>query len=251
MENNFLDPYPGNLRRIVVGPRSINEEMDRMRELAGLGNKKKIYVLVGPPSVGKSTWTEKTFKGKQIFLINRDDIVEKVGKKFGLTYNEMFTPPPRDAKEGDEHPKYGKVVPSMDQISSWQPLSFSLIKDANLRVEELFNDALKTANGQDTIVVDLTNMNAENRKISLKAIEGSEGEYEKVAVVFKFEGIESLIKAVAKKRAEAARAMGREKDIPDVALDRMFASYEPPTEAEGFDKIVHVDNSKNLKDAIG
>ena len=38
----------------------------------------RIFVLVGPPSVGKSTWIKNTFRDTIPYVINRDDIVEQV-----------------------------------------------------------------------------------------------------------------------------------------------------------------------------
>lgn len=47
--------------------------------------KKTIYVLIGPPSVGKSTWIKKTFTGVKPYIINRDDLVDEVAADFGMT----------------------------------------------------------------------------------------------------------------------------------------------------------------------
>lgn len=50
---------------------------------------KKIYVLVGPPGVGKSTWVEKEFQG-ECTIIGSDAILEAIAAEEGKTYNEVF-----------------------------------------------------------------------------------------------------------------------------------------------------------------
>lgn len=60
---------------------------------------KDIYILVGPPGVGKSTWVEKEFQG-ECTIISTDDIIQAVADDEGKTYNEVF-------------PKYMKVAESL------------------------------------------------------------------------------------------------------------------------------------------
>ena len=90
-------------------------------------------------------------------------------------------------------------------------------------------------------------MSAGARSRALKAIEGAEADYDKVAVVFEHEGAEGEIKKVAAKRAAAAKRMGKSKTIPDAAFDRMLKTYEAVSSAEGFDEIVSVDNREMLR----
>ena len=59
-----------------------------------LEEKKKIFVLVGPPAVGKSTWIKSTFQKNDPYIINRDAIVEEVASQMGMTYDDMFSAPP-------------------------------------------------------------------------------------------------------------------------------------------------------------
>jgi hypothetical protein len=208
-------------------------------------NKKKIFVLVGPPSVGKSTWIQNTF-AEEPYTINRDDLVEQVAEGFGWTYDDLFVAPPQGSEEGEEDPKYGQVVKS-PSFMTWQPLSYDKVLQANNQVQSLFMDRVSSAvpSGKD-IVVDMTNMNANARKAALNAIKGSEELYEKIAVVFQFEGAEETIKAVAQKRAEAAKRTGKSKTIPAAAFDRMFKAFQAVSKDEGFDQIVSVDNREML-----
>jgi hypothetical protein len=210
--------------------------------------KNKMIVLVGPPSVGKSTWIKSNFP--EAYIISRDDIVDLVSSSYGWTYDDMFASPPEDAKIGDEDEKYGKVIESPSWMT-WSDTVFDKVFDANGNVQKLMNTRVSNAkpSGKD-IVVDMTNMSANSRKSAMKAIEGSEDEYHKVAVDFKFQGAEETIKKVAQKRAEAAKRMGKSKTIPPSAFDRMFSSYEPPSTSEGFDEIMHVDNIEILKNLL-
>jgi len=210
---------------------------------------KKIYVLVGPPSVGKSTWIKQTFVDIEPYIINRDEIVEQVAKTYGWTYDDLFVAPLPDQGEGDVSEKYGTVVKSPEYMT-WQPLSYDKVLEANGKVAELFNKKVLEAKGQENIVVDMTNMNAGSRKGALKAIEGSEDEYRKIAVVFNFKGAEEVIKKVAQKRAEEAKRQGLSKTIPPEAFDRMFKSFQEVSPEEGFDEVINVDNTEKLKNSM-
>ena len=155
-----------------------------------LEGKKKIFVLVGPPAVGKSTWIKNTFQKDDPYIINRDSIVEEVASQMEMTYDDMFSAPPKDATMGTEDEKYGTVVNS-PSFMTWQPLSYSNILDANKVINDKLNDKIKNAStsGRD-IVVDMTNMTANARKQALKSISGKEDMFHKVAVVFPFHGAE-------------------------------------------------------------
>lgn len=210
---------------------------------------KKIYVLVGPPSVGKSTWIKQTFIDVDPYTINRDEIVEQVAKTYGWTYDDLFVAPLPDQVEGDVSEKYGTVVKSPEYMT-WQPLSYDKVLEANGKVAELFNKKVLEAKGKENIVVDMTNMNVGSRKGALKAIEGSEDEYKKIAVVFNFKGAEEVIKKVAQKRAEEAKRQGLSKTIPPEAFDRMFKSFQEVSPEEGFDDVINVDNTEKLKNSM-
>lgn len=210
---------------------------------------KTIYVLVGPPSVGKSTWIKQTFIDVDPYTINRDEIVEQVAKTYGWTYDDLFVAPLPDQVEGDVSEKYGTVVKSPEYMT-WQPLSYDKVLEANGKVAELFNKKVLEAKGQENIVVDMTNMNVGSRKGALKAIEGSEDEYKKIAVVFNFKGAEEVIKKVAQKRAEEAKRQGLSKTIPPEAFDRMFKSFQEVSPEEGFDDVINVDNTEKLKNSM-
>jgi len=208
----------------------------------------RIFVLVGPPSVGKSTWIKNTFRDTIPYVINRDDIVEQVASTYGWTYDDMFVTPPEDATIGESDEKYGEVQVSPSWMT-WAQSVFSLVMEANGAVQSAFNQRVSGAvpSGLD-VIVDMTNMNAAARARALNAIEGRQDDYEKIAVDFKFEGAEDVIMRVAQKRAEAAARMGKSKTIPPAAMQRMMGAYEAPSLDEGFDSIVEMDNREILRD---
>jgi predicted kinase len=215
-----------------------------------LEDKRKIFVLVGPPAVGKSTWIKNTFQKDDPYIINRDDIVEEVASKMGMTYDDMFSAPPKDATIGTEDEKYGTVVNS-PSFMTWQPLSYSNILDANKLINDKLNDKIKNAatSGRD-IVVDMTNMTVNARKQALKSISGKEDVFHKVAVVFPFHGAEHIIKKMAFKRSQEIKSQGGSKTIPPEVLDRMMSSFQQIAPEEGFDEVVEMDNRQKLKELL-
>lgn len=212
--------------------------------------KRKIFVLVGPPSIGKSTWIRKTFRDIDPYIISRDDVVDAVASSYGWTYDDMFEAPPKDAELGDMHEKYGEVVKSPAYMT-WQPLSYSKILNANKMIQDEFSSRVASAaeSGLD-IVVDMTNMNARARQGALAAIKGREDEFTKVAVVFPFKGAEDVVKRVAAMRAADVKAKGGSKTIPPSAMDRMMGAYEEVSPAEGFDEVIEFDNRPALRALI-
>lgn len=207
---------------------------------------KKIYVLVGPPSVGKSTWIKNYFTTDIPYVISRDDIVEEVAERLGLTYDDLFEKPNIDANIGDEHEKYGKVIPSPPWMS-FSKLSYDKIADANKQVVDLFDERIKNAKGEQNIVIDMTNIGTISRKNILNKLSSISDDYKKIAVVFNFKGGEDIIKKMAQKRADEYKAMGKSKTLPPEVIDRMFANYQDVQPDEGFDEVMHVDNIPTFK----
>jgi predicted kinase len=216
-------------------------------EMEDLTKTKKMYVLVGPPSVGKSTWI-KSLNNNDVIIINRDEIVEDVAEKNGLTYDEMFINPSSETSEiGDVHPKYGEVIQAPPHMP-WTDLAYDKLVKINGYVHYLLTTKIEQAvNSGNDIVVDMTNMNKGSRKRALKFLGDKSDEYQKIAVVFKFQGAEHIIKKVASIRAQQYKDAGKSKTIGDEVFDMMFKSYEEPTTEEGFDDIIYVDNTKQLE----
>ena len=133
-----------------------------------------MLVLVGPPSVGKSTWIASNYQ--EAYVINRDEIVESVASSYGWTYDDMFATPPVDAEIDGVDEKYGTVKESPSWMS-WSDTIFDKVFEANGKVQKLMNNKVSQAHPSNKdVVVDMTNMNAGSRKGALKAIEGNENE---------------------------------------------------------------------------
>lgn len=202
---------------------------------------RSIFILVGPPSVGKSTWIQNNMP--DAYIINHDSIVEEVASQIGMTYDDLFMSPPPGSKIGEEHDKYGKVIASPEWMT-WQDTVYDNIIKAHGVVNDKFKSLVSGAsNFEGDIVVDMTNMNKSTRA---KMLADLPKDARKIAVDFKFHGIEPIIKKVAAKRAEIYKQQGKSKTIPDSAFERIFSSYEPPSQDEGFDDIISVDNTEAL-----
>lgn len=203
-------------------------------------HKRKLFVLVGPPSVGKSTWIANTFAGKESpYIISRDDIAELVAAEYGWTYDDMFVNPPKESPIGEHSEKYGTVVKAPHWMN-WTKTAFDKVLAANSQVQKKFDAKVNAAQSTNKdVVVDMTNMNSSSRKRALNMIQGN---VEKIAVVFEFKGSEEFIKRIAEKRAEVAKQMGKRKTVSGSVIDDMMSKFSYPTKAEGFDEIISVDN---------
>ena len=188
------------------------------------------------------------FKPGSAYIISRDVVAEDVAKSMGWTYDDMFEKPPKGAQIGDVDPKFGEVVRSPSYMT-WQPLSYSGVVEGNKEIGSSFGARVAGAadSGRD-IIIDMTNMNVGSRKGALAAIKGREEEFERVAVIFPFEGAEGAVKRVSQWRAKKAKERGESKTVPPDAIDRMMGAYEPVTPAEGFDDVRVFDNRAKLRD---
>ena len=163
----------------------------------------KLYVLVGPPGVGKSSWIAQNVSDP--YVISYDSAVDIVREPLGLRYDDV-------AGAGGQN-QFRKEVEAVHK---------QMIRDA-------------VGSGKD-IVVDMTNMTARARRRALAAVSGHEREYEKVAVVFDFQGAE---KGVHDAVAQRAARLG-DKTLSYSIVQGMMDRFEMPPEGEGFDKIVVV-----------
>jgi predicted kinase len=211
----------------------------------------KIFVLVGPPSVGKSTWISEHFASrdkKSYFVVSRDDIVEQVAHKFGMAYDDMYTQPPQKSKIGDEDQTLGRVI---SQPNKPGKMAWDRVYEANQEINQRFEQRMRQASGfNGDIVIDMTNMEPYPRKRALQIISRRHDEFEKIAVVFKFQGFEEQLKANALRRAEEEAKQGKYKTVTPDIMERMFKSYKPVTPDEGFDRIVDVDNTASIQKLI-
>lgn len=204
---------------------------------------KTLYVLIGPPAIGKTTWIKRFAPHAKV--ISRDDTIERIAHDNGLTYDEAYATPPQDAAENhlvDGMEKLGIVVPS---DLKWRPYDFKLCRDIHRQTaSELASASKGYANSDDDVVLDMTNMDKENRALYMPMFT----QHRKVAVVFNFKGnkLVDALKRNAEKRSKELAKQGKHKTISGTVIDRMVASYQPPEATEGFDDIVSYDNSGHL-----
>lgn len=165
-----------------------------------IATRPKIYVLVGPPGVGKSGWVEDNVHDP--FIVSYDNAVKSVAAAHNLKYDDLAGP-----KAG----QLGKIVRAheKDQVMS------------------------AVSSGKD-IVVDKTNMTVNSRKRALSIIKGRENDYEKIAVVFDHRGKEAEVIASVERRA----ARLNDKNISKDVMMSMFSNFVYPTPEEGFDSII-------------
>lgn len=105
----------------------------------------KVYMLIGVPGAGKSTWLASQDWAKDIPVVSSDRFIDDYAKQEGLTYNEVFN-------------DYVKIA--------------TRLMDNQVEICK--------ANNTD-IIWDQTNTSAKSRKAKLAKLEG----YEKIAVVFR------------------------------------------------------------------
>lgn len=164
-------------------------------------NKRKIFVLVGMPASGKSTWVKHTFDRAEsdfhlenFAVISSDDIIESKAAKEGKTYNEVFS-------------KYSAFA------------NKKIYEDA----EKWFNYDMEWFQG---VIWDQTNLGKKKRASILKMVPD---DWEKICVV---------LKKPEDKVWKVRLASRQGKIIPEDVLIKMEKSYEEPTEEEGFDRVI-------------
>jgi predicted kinase len=160
---------------------------------------KDIFILVGPPAAGKSTWTEKEFQD-ECWVCSTDNIIQDMAVHENTTYNSVFQ-------------KYIKVAEKM-----------------------MWEDFDRYVGGSySPIIVDRTNMSVKARAKffeRLKQFHKGHG-YQIHAVVFP-----------KPQDAEHERRLNSRpgKTIPREVINSMLASFQMPTEAEGFASITIIED---------
>jgi len=156
----------------------------------------KIYVLIGLPGSGKSTWRNKLLSStdEDFAIVSSDDFIDSMAEKEGKTYTEVFD-------------KY--------------------IGAASKHIKDEFKKAVAQ---NKSIIYDRTNMSQKSRRGILAQLPKY---YEKIAVDFQVSDGE------LKRRLEA-REEETGKGIPAHVIKSMSSSYNAPTKAEGFDRVINV-----------
>ena len=183
--------------------------LNKLRETIkeSIKSSRKIYVLVGPPGIGKSTWVKNNVENP--YIISRDDLVDFIRKPLNIKYDDMFS------KKADD-----------------------LNKEINKLLKKRFAEA---ADSNQDVVVDMTNMNSQSRKNALNSIQNSEN-FEKIAVFFDHRGKEKLVHKSVKMRGQQLN----DKNLGPHIINGMLNRFEIPTTAEGFDSVIIVDPSDAL-----
>jgi hypothetical protein len=168
----------------------------------------KIYVLIGPPGVGKSFWVRQNVDDP--YVISYDNVVDRVRAPLGLRYDDVAGP------RGGAFRK---------------------------EIERQHKDVIsRAADSGKSIVVDMTNMGAKARGRALAAIKGRERDYEKIAVFFDYRGMEDLVHKSVERRGRELN----DKHLSPEIVNGMINRFEMPTREEGFDDIIVVDPSETL-----
>jgi len=216
-------------------------------------SKRKVYVLIGPPAIGKSTFIKNNPNLKGAIIISRDDIVNKVATSLGLTYDDLYVyPTPQDTigepVVGKE--KFGRVIPNDDErMKQYYPTAFEKVSKTNKIVAQNLKQEITSAiNSTSDIVIDMVNMSKSDRKINLGDID-LHPEFKKIAIVFNFKDPEtlSIISKLADKRNQEIKKQGGSKTLSPEVIQRILLSYQEPSSDEGYDDILHVNTLDILR----
>lgn len=146
--------------------------VDRKKFLIEMEIRPVVYMLIGPPGIGKSTYIkEMLLPNGEYTVVSTDNLLEEKGKKIGLSYNEAFNE--FDFKE----------------------------------VEKEFFINLKIAiNERQDIVVDRTNMSKKGRQRVLKLFPK---DYIKIGILFDFSNRAELDAQLDKRLSETGKYISK------------------------------------------
>jgi len=171
--------------------------------------RRKFYVLVGPQGVGKTYWVESNLIDP--YVVSYDNAVRAVAAANDVKYSDIAA---------GKSPQFRRDIEQAER-------------------QQVTN---AVASGKD-VVVDKTNMSAKSRRNAFRVIRGNEADFEKIAVVFDFRGLEQDVLRSVEMRA----ATESDKYIPSDDVINTMSRFEMPTYDEGFDDIIVVDPSRALK----
>jgi len=233
----------------------INEAKKKKTEKAN----KSLFVLIGPPAVGKTSWIAANIENENIpfTVISRDQIIEdQIFPKYKLTNNELYAlNPPEDAEVGKIIPgmeKFGIVVQRSDGKKNFANSMSANAEKENL-IKKEYESAIRIVNQLSeedpyNIVIDAINATPLERQRVLNKFSSIKN-LNKIAVFFKFEPYKEQIAKRAEKRAQDMKkefGSSFDRAVPTKVYDAIFKRIQKPTEAEGFDDIVSYDSFKGV-----
>ncbi len=211
----------------------------------------KLFVLIGPPAVGKSTWEKKYFAGipeKSILRINRDILIEKMFLSTGFSNKQLFTPVPADLPSDYVHPEFGRVIEY--QFNNKVRRAYEKpYKAANSINEKYYKLIMEAVSGYyDYVLLDGIYATPDDRKRAVDLLSAIPN-LEKIAVYFESKGHEEEIIGRSEKRAEKIKTQfpivkGKyfDRTIDKEQYKGIFEKLTPPTydEPANFDIIMNV-----------
>ena len=226
---------------------------------------KHLFVLIGLPSIGKSTWIQENVPDAHI--ISSDETMERAAAKHGFTYDDLFDGYPTQEQldtpkldqhgkamvdndgnpilKGYVHPDFGPIVNQQIKWKTFKPDAFQFTNIAEKEADDELTASRNAAvSSGKPIVIDMMNTSAGGRKFQISELKLPD-DYIKVGVVFQSEGAEDDILALSKSRNIFGQMnTGAKKTIPDHIFHR---DIEMPQPGE-FDKVIYVDNRGKVKD---
>lgn len=160
-----------------------------------------LWLMCGPPCSGKTTEREIMKKNNpDMIIISRDDLVEKVAVKYGLSgYNEAF----RFLMENSDVEK--------------------------TEIDDVIGAQINLAKKQNkSVLVDMTLMSKKSRRKWINTFPN----HQKTCFLF-LKGFETLMKHSEQRERETG------KGIPRSVFINMFSSFSLPLRGEGFDTILY------------
>jgi hypothetical protein len=221
--------------------------------------KKEIYILIGPGSIGKTTYLKNIgFPLSLTAFISRDDIVDRISEKYGYTYNELFLFPPADAELGSLVPgfeKYGCVIETPEVARHICPVSYSVLDNVNAEIHHTFYSEYERAVNDPNIhfiALDRVHMLKKERLVYFPYLDDKREQFYVTAVLFNFKDQDTLdiISELSERRRKEIEKTGRFKTVPREVQKRMIDRYEEVSLEEGFDSIEHVDTLPKLRELL-
>lgn len=212
-------------------------------------NRRNVYLLVGPPAVGKTNWINKNLSNDSI-VVSKDNIIEdKIFPKYKLANKDIFELPPESSETGQYIPgkeKLGKVSTikrfSRSKNKEVEEKVYEQAYKAGEELNSLYEKQLQDAisSGKKNIVIDAIHMRKSTRSASMEKFK-DKSQFKIVAVVFPHEGYEVQIKNSADARAKdfLDRFEGDfDRGVTWSNYQKMYGEYEKPSTQEGIDEIV-------------